>query len=102
MSLENRQSHTLFGVAALFLSGHLLRVILNLHELVHGLHSRLTAHDEDGCGEMPVNFPPWALVSKFHLKSVIVFLKMVGHDYTKNQFETNVAYAVTHDTIILV
>ena len=61
MSLENRQSHTLFGVAALFLSGHLLRVILNLHELVHGLHSRLTAHDEDGCGEMPVNFPPWAL-----------------------------------------
>ena len=33
MTLENRQSQTLFGVAFLFIVGHLLRVVLNLHEL---------------------------------------------------------------------
>lgn len=30
---ENRQAHTLFGVVALFLIGHLFRMILNLHEI---------------------------------------------------------------------
>ena len=33
MKSENRQAHTLFGVVALFLIGHLFRMILNLQEV---------------------------------------------------------------------
>ena len=33
MRAENRQTHTLFGVAAIFIVGHSLRIALNIQEL---------------------------------------------------------------------
>ena len=49
MKSENRQAHTLFGVVALFLIGHLFRMILNLHEVFIDSSSDTYSQTNDSC-----------------------------------------------------
>ncbi len=58
--METRQSHTLYGVAALFVAGHLLRVLLNLHDLA----AHLARQQECGGKDRLPDFPAWSLVSR--------------------------------------
>ena len=55
MAVENRQSHTLFGVAGLFVLGHMLRILLNLHEMAN-----IKRAAESNC---LAAWPLWAMVS---------------------------------------
>jgi hypothetical protein len=55
MNVENRQAHTLFGVAALFVGGHILRILLNLHEMF-SLATKVenaTGDDDRDCAPVP-------------------------------------------------
>ena len=54
MGTEGRQAHTLFGVAAAFVIGHLLRNILNLHEIFFDPDGH-----EEGCAS---KWPLWTMV----------------------------------------
>ena len=49
MKSENRQAHTLFGVVALFLIGHLFRMVLNLHEVFIDSSSDAYSQSNDSC-----------------------------------------------------
>ena len=49
MKSENRQAHTLFGVATLFLIGHLFRMVLNIHEVFMDSSSDTYSQTNDSC-----------------------------------------------------
>ena len=48
MRAENRQAHTLFGVAAIFIVGHSLRIALNIQELLWLVGGRGGGDTTDG------------------------------------------------------
>jgi len=56
-NLETRQSNTLFGVAGMFIIGHLLRISLNLHEMI------VKANISEECKDTNP-WPLWAYVSQ--------------------------------------
>ncbi len=65
MTVENRQAHTLFGVAALFVAGHILRILLNLHEMFQ--EGWKESDDKDSAADLDLShcaleLPFWVLV----------------------------------------
>ncbi len=77
MRIEQRQAHTLFGVAFIFLSGHALRIILNLHEAIDSdvltrvrqqLNHTMDTEEDSDCASP---WPFWTMVSNCGTLSVI-------------------------------